>query len=95
VKVHWTDTARDHLRAIHAYIASNSPQYALRVVDRLTRRSQQIALFPLSGREVPEFSVPQVREILEGPFRIIYYLKPDQIDVLAVIHGAQQIPPGG
>ena len=95
MKVHWTDTARDHLRAIHAYIASNSPQYALRVVDRLTRRSQQIALFPLSGREVPEFSVPQVREILEGPFRIIYYLKPDQIDVLAVIHGAQQIPPGG
>jgi plasmid stabilization system protein ParE len=95
VKVHWTDTARDHLRAIHAYIARDSPQYALRVVDRLTRRSQQIAEFPLSGREVPEFAVPQVREILEGPFRIIYYLKPDQIDVLAVIHGAQQIPPRG
>jgi plasmid stabilization system protein ParE len=93
VKVHWTDTARDHLRAIHAYIARNSPQYALRVVDRLTRRSQQIAEFPLSGREVPEFAVPQVREILEGPFRMIYYIKPDQIDVLAVIHGAQQIPP--
>ena len=95
MKVHWTDTARDHLRAIHAYIARDSPQYALRVVDRLTRRSQQIAEFPLSGREVPEFAVPQVREILEGPFRIIYYLKPDQIDVLAVIHGAQQIPPRG
>ena len=92
MKVHWTDTARDHLRAIHAYIARDSPQYALRVVDRLTRRSQQIAEFPLSGREVPEFAVPQVREILEGPFRIIYYLKPDQIDVLAVINGAQQIP---
>jgi plasmid stabilization system protein ParE len=93
VKVNWTDTARDHLRAIHAYIARNSPQYALRVVDRLTRRSQQIAEFPWSGREVPESAVPQVREIPEGPFRIIYYLKPDQIDVLAVIHGAQQIPP--
>lgn len=24
-----------------------------------------------------------------GPFRIIYYIKPDQIDVLAVIHAAQ------
>jgi plasmid stabilization system protein ParE len=93
VKVHWTDTARDHLRAIHAYIARNSPQYALRVVDRLTRRSQQSAEFPLSGREVPEFAVPQVRQVLEEPFRIIYYIKPDQIDVLAVIHGAQQIPP--
>jgi plasmid stabilization system protein ParE len=93
VKVHWTDTARDHLRAIHAYIARNSPQYALRVVDRLTRRSKQIAEFPLSGRQVPEFGVPQIREVLEGPFRIIYYIKPDRIDVLAVIHGAQHIPP--
>ena len=25
--------------------------------------------------------------------KIVYYLKPDQIDVLAIIHGAQQIPP--
>jgi len=93
VKVHWTDTARDHLQAIHAYIARNSPQYALHVVDRLTRRSQQIADFPLSGRGVAEFGVPQIRQVLEGPFRIIYYIKPDQIDVLAVIHGARQIPP--
>jgi plasmid stabilization system protein ParE len=93
VKVHWTDTARDHLRAIHTYVARNSPSYARRVVDRLTRRSQQIAEFPLSGREVPEFAVPQIRQVLEGPFRIIYYIKPNQIDVLAVIHGAQQIPP--
>ncbi|MGO8813917.1 MAG: type II toxin-antitoxin system RelE/ParE family toxin [Terriglobia bacterium] len=51
MKVHRTDTARDDLRAIHAYVARNSPEYARRVVDRLTRRSQQIAEFPLSGRE--------------------------------------------
>jgi toxin ParE1/3/4 len=93
VKVHWTDTARDHLRAIHAYIARNSPQYAARTVDRLTRRSQQIAEFPLSGRVVPEFEVPQIRQVLEGSYRIIYYIKPGQIDVLAVVHAAQGIPP--
>ena len=92
MRVHWTDTARDHLRAIYSYIARNSPQYALHVVDRLTRRSQQIADFPLSGRQVAEFGVPQIRQVLEGPFRIIYYIKPDQIDVLAVVHGARQIP---
>jgi toxin ParE1/3/4 len=93
VKVYWTDTARDHTRAIHVYIARSSPQYAARVVDRLTRRSQQIAEFPLLGRVVPEFEVPQIRQVLEGPYRIIYYVKPDQIDVLAVIHAAQEIPP--
>ena len=94
MKVHWTDNARDHLRAIHAYIARSSPRYALRMVDRLTRRSQQFADFPLSGRVVSEFDVPQIREVLEGPYRIIYYIKPDQIDVLAVVHGARQISTG-
>jgi plasmid stabilization system protein ParE len=59
------------------------------MVDRLTRRSIQIAEYPLSGRAVPEHDLDQIREVIEGPFRIIYYIKPDQIDVLAVIHAAQ------
>jgi plasmid stabilization system protein ParE len=33
----------------------------------------------------------QIREVIEGPYRIIYHIKPDQIDVLAVIHGSQDI----
>jgi len=63
----------------------------MRMVDRLTRRSQQIADFPLSGRKVPEYEADQIREVIEGPYRIIYDIKPDQIDVLAVIHGSQDI----
>ena len=90
MRVHWTDTAIEHLEAIHAYIAKTSPDYALRIVDRLTRRSQQIAEFPQSGRTVLEVELGQIREVLEVPYRIIYHIKPDQIDVLAVIHAAQQ-----
>jgi toxin ParE1/3/4 len=92
MKVHWTDTAQQHLDAIYRYIAQDSPVYARRMVDRLTRRSQQIGEFPLSGRTVPEYQMSQVREVIEGPYRIIYFIKPDQIDVLAVLHGARKIP---
>ena len=53
MKVYWTDTAEEHLDAIHDYIALDSPAYAKRMVDRLTRRSMQIADFPLSGHRVP------------------------------------------
>jgi len=91
MKIHWTDTAEGHLDALYAYIAQDSPQYAKRMVDRLTRRSQQIAGFPLSGRRVPEYDIDQIREVIEGPYRIIYYIKADQIDVLAVIHGAMDV----
>ncbi len=92
MNVHWTDTALRHLDAISRYIAQDSPAYAKRMVDRLTRRSQQIAEFPLSGRMVPEYEMTQIREVVEGPYRIIYYIKPNQLDVLAVIHGARNLP---
>ncbi|MDM9583212.1 type II toxin-antitoxin system RelE/ParE family toxin [Nostoc sp. GT001] len=74
-------------------MAQNSPRYATRIIDRITKRSQQLANFPLSGRIVPEFETEQIREVIEGSYRIIYYIKPEQIDVLAVIHGAQEITP--
>jgi plasmid stabilization system protein ParE len=91
MRVHWTDTAEKHLDAIHTYIALDSPEYAKRMVDRITRRSQQIADFPFSGRKVPEYDLEKIREVIEGPYRLIYHIKPDQIDVLAVIHGARDV----
>ncbi|MBG0779750.1 type II toxin-antitoxin system RelE/ParE family toxin [Desulfotignum balticum] len=91
MRVHWTDTAEKHLDAIHAYIALDSPGYAKRMVDRITGRSQQITDFPFSGRKVPEYDLEKIREVIEGPYRLIYHIKPDQIDVLAVIHGARDL----
>ena len=89
MKVYWTDTAQQHLAAIHAYIAQDSPDYAIRLVDRLTRRSEQMADFPLSGRPVHEYEMDRIREVIEGTYRIIYHIKPAQIDVVAVLHCAR------
>ena len=61
-------------------------------MDKITRRSEQIADQPYSGRKVPEYEAEDIRELIEKPYRIIYLIKPDQIDVVAVIHGAQLIP---
>ncbi len=40
---------------------------------------------------VPEYETTQIREVIEGAYHIIYYMKPGQIDVLAVVHGARDI----
>jgi toxin ParE1/3/4 len=66
------------------YIALDSPQYARRMMDRLTRRTLQIAQHPFSGRKVPEYDFKLIREVIEGPYRIIYLMKSDQIDILAI-----------
>ena len=92
MKVHWTDNAISQLIAIYDYIARDSPFYAQRMVDRLTRRSQQLIDFPRSGRMVPEYEAEEIREIIEKPYRLIYLLGPDQIEILAVVHGAQRLP---
>jgi toxin ParE1/3/4 len=65
MKVLWTDTAQEHLDAIHAHIAQDSREYAQRMVDRLTHRSQQIAEFPLSGRRVPEYDMDQNSDLAQ------------------------------
>jgi plasmid stabilization system protein ParE len=92
MKVHWTNLAVKHLADLHEHIARTSPQYALRIVDRLTRRSEQIGSFPESGRVVPRKNEPNLREVFEGPYRIVYRIKKGQIDVVAVIHGSRQWP---
>ena len=45
----------------------------------------------MSGRRVPEYGLDQIREVFSGPYRIIYHVGPDWIDVLAVIHGARNV----
>jgi plasmid stabilization system protein ParE len=92
VRLVWTDAALSHLRGIHNFIAQDSPQYALSMVDRITRRAEQGGAFPFAGSKVPEYDADDIREVLEYPYRIIYRVFPDRVDILAVIHGARLLP---
>jgi plasmid stabilization system protein ParE len=92
VKVIWTPTALAHLESIHSFIAARSPLYAQRTVDRITGKGNYISQFPLAGRMMPESGFQQIREVLEGPYRIVYHVKSDQIDIIAIFHGAQRTP---
>ena len=93
MNVHWTETAQSHLQSIHDYIAKDSTRNAQRFVDRITRKSQEIGTLPEAGSIVPEFGSPDVREVFEKSYRIVYRILKDRIDVLAVIHGARKFPP--
>ena len=63
------------------------------MIDRLPKRSEQIAAFPRSGHLVPKYAAPDIREVIERPYCIIYRIKAEQLDILAVVHGAQLLPP--
>ena len=93
MKVLWTYSASSQLSSNSRYLAQTSPDYAIRIVDRLTTRSIQIAAFPNSGRMVPEYERKEIREVIEGRYRIIYVVEVAQVQVLAVIHSARDLRP--
>ena len=90
MRVFWTDAALNQLEAIRDYLAQTSPDYARRVVERLVNRSEQIAAFPRSGRMVPEYEIDEVRQVVESSYRVIYLIKEEQVEILAVIHTSRK-----
>lgn len=89
MNVRWTENALADLSAIHAYVSQYSETYADSLIKRITNRLLQISAFPLAGTKLGNFGLGQIREIHEQKYRIVYYVTPDQIEVLGVIHSAR------
>ena len=93
-RVLWTRTARHDLDAIVAYIAADSIENALSILDRLQERAESLTTAAERGRPVPELrsiGVHQYRELVERPWRIIYRVEPDSVMVLAVLDGRRDL----
>jgi len=91
MKVYWTDESYIALRHIRDHISQDSDFFARRTIERILDREAQIGTFPQSGRKVPEYNNDDIREVLEGAYRIIYKIKSDVVDVLTVIHGTMKL----
>ena len=88
----WTQVAADDLAAIHQYIARDSPRYAQLVVEELIQRVGGIPDFPEAGRIVPELGRPDIRELLSGSYRIVYWLDRDVAHVLTIFRSSRLFP---
>lgn len=90
----WTAPARRDMRAIHRYIAQDSPSAAGAMVERLRQEAGRLTRFPEIGRAVPEYHGSGIREVIVAPYRLLYRhdAARDRVQVLAVIHGSRQLP---
>ena len=89
MKLFWTETAKQDLLSIREYIAIDNPVAAKRWVQRLRERARNALNAPLAGRLVPEFSREDIRELIEGNYRIVYQVLEDRMVVLTVFEGHQ------
>jgi len=92
MKVAWAQEAQERLQEIEDFISRNSPEMAVRLIEKLLERGDRLASFPRAGRRVPELDSQDIREVIEGNYRIVYRLKPSRIEVLTVFEGHRQFP---
>ena len=90
----WSPTARFDLRDIFAYIAEDNPTAAGKFIRSLFHAVERLPSFPESGRVVPEFHDPTIREVIRRPCRIVYRIKASSglIEIARVWHAARGIP---
>lgn len=62
------------LRDIVLYIAPDRLDAAKRLGMALLDKTKILGRFPLSGRIVPEFADPAIRELILQPYRIVYHV---------------------
>lgn len=66
------------------YASQGVPEVGARLIGEVISSVEQAAQFPESGRIVPEFDTPRLRELLRPPFRIVYRLDGDLVSVVRV-----------
>lgn len=87
----WSPTALLHFSNWIRHIAKDSPRTAEKERVAILKSVSRLKSFPLSGRIVPEFGNPSLREIIKKPIRIIYRLTGNKINILAMHHSRRRL----
>ena len=88
-KIRWSPRAASNFEDICDYIAKDSEYYAAIFAKRMNAIIKDIPPFPKAGRIVPEYRDENLREKIYGNYRIIYRLKGEFIEIIAICHSAR------
>lgn len=90
----WSPKARRDLWDLLDYIAESNRQAAADFGSSVLHAVQRAGEFPESGRVVPEFGDPTLREITRRPCRIVYRVKKNdkEVEIVRIWHAARGCP---
>jgi len=91
VKIRWLDQAVLDLKAVKAHIARDNPAAAAGIAQRIREAVQVVGRYPAAGRIG---RVPDTREVVVSgtPYIIPYRIKANVVEILRVLHAAQEWP---
>jgi plasmid stabilization system protein ParE len=88
-EVVWAESARDALDEVIAYIAQDSHQAAVRVLDAALAAAASLATLSERGRVVPETNDRLLREIFVFQYRLLYRIDDERVLIVAFVHGVR------
>jgi toxin ParE1/3/4 len=71
-KLTWSPTARLDSKDLCEFIAQDDPVAASKFAKGVFDSLERLRTFPMSGRTVPEFADPMIREVIRNRCRIVY-----------------------
>lgn len=83
--------AEADLLEIALYVAQDNVERARKLVARLRARVTILRTLPHAGRLRPEFG-DGIRNLVERPYIILYRLIGDDAEIVALLHGARDLP---
>ncbi len=93
-KIIWTSVAENDLKNIIEYISVDSPQNAIKILEKIKKKASNLYTLSERGRIVPELQgqgILQYRELVIPPWRLIYRIDERKIYVLSVIDSRQNV----
>ncbi len=90
-KIKWAPRSASNFEDICIYIAKDSEFYATLFAKKVTAIIKAIPKFPQAGRIVPEYKDVNLREKIYENYRIVYRIKEDIIEIVAICHGAKPL----
>jgi plasmid stabilization system protein ParE len=88
-RVVWALRARRAVDDALTYIADDSPQAAADLAARVIERAESLATLSERGRIVPELADPALRELIVGPYRLLYEVHGSEVWIVGFLHGRQ------
>ncbi len=91
MRISWLDQAVEDLKSLRSYIARDNPSAAADVAQRIRDAVKLLRDYPAAGRSG---RVPNTRELVVAstPYIIPYRVKGEDVEILRVLHGAQEWP---
>lgn len=84
MKIVWSPLAVEQARDIASFIALDKPSAAEDWIHEIFDCVERLQEFPESGRVVPEIKRKDIREVVQGSYRVIYKIADSAIHILVV-----------